>query len=130
VTIGVFLQTLKFKGYMDARLSFTLYAASYLATFIGYIRIYRIFFENPDFMLLALGGLIVNFGHKVFHAPYQVMAMLYCVWLRAGSPDLMTETFVGDYVSQNVTDAIEGIGASVLSMFVPGADSSVVHSAL
>lgn len=128
LTVAIFLQTLKFKGYIDARVSFILYAASYLATFIGYIRIYEIFFENSDLMLLALGGLIINFGPKKFHGAYQVLAMLYCTWLRAGSPDLMTETFVGDYVPQNVTDAVEGIGASVMSMFVT--DSGVMHSAL
>lgn len=115
--------------FVDAKLSFILYASSYLATFIGYIRIYTIFFENADLMLLALGGLIINFGPKKFHGPYQVFAMLYNTWLRMGSPDLLTETFVGDYVSQNVTDTVEGIGASVMSLFMTG-DSAVVHSAL
>ena len=114
--------------FVDARLSFILYAASYLATCIGYFRSYKIFFENSDLMLLALGGLVVNFGPRAYHGPYQVFAMLYCTWLRMGSPDLMTETFVGDYVSQNVTDAVGGLSASVKSLFA--ADSGVTHSAL
>jgi len=77
-TIAVFLHTLKFKHYLDPRVSFLIYQASYLATFYGFYNVFGIFFRNLDLTLLTMIGLLLNFGSTKFQLAYQffVMALL------------------------------------------------------
>lgn len=61
-TISMFLHTLKFKGYMGPKLSFSLYMASYLLTFYSFVKIAPVFIKEIDITLITLVGLIINFA--------------------------------------------------------------------
>jgi len=43
VTVAMFLHTLKFKKYMGPKLAFSIYAASYMATFYSFYLISDVF---------------------------------------------------------------------------------------
>jgi hypothetical protein len=58
----MFLHTLKFKGYMGPKLSFTLYMVSYLLTFYSFIKIAPVFIKELDITLITLLGLLINFA--------------------------------------------------------------------
>jgi len=74
-TISMFLHTLKFKGYMDSKLSFLIYQASYLATFYSFYQVSSIFFANLDLTLLTLGGLLINFVDVKYQHVYQLLVL-------------------------------------------------------
>jgi len=78
-TTSIFLHTLKFKKYISARTSFYIYAASYFATFYGFITSYDIFLRNVDLVLLTAVGIYLNFGPKWRQDAWQVVmiALLY-----------------------------------------------------
>jgi len=77
-TIAVFLHTLKFRGYLNPKVSFLTYQFSYLATFYGFYNVSGIFFANLDLTLLVFIGLLINFGDLKYQHMYQVglMALL------------------------------------------------------
>jgi len=70
-TVAVFLHTLKFKHYIDPRLSFLIYQASYFATFYGFYQISGIFLANWDLTLVVLVGLLLNFTDTKFQHSWQ-----------------------------------------------------------
>jgi len=74
-TISMFLHTLKFKGYMNAKLSFLIYQASYMATFYGFFKVSGIFLANLDLTLLTLGGLLINFAGVGYQHAYQLLVL-------------------------------------------------------
>jgi hypothetical protein len=74
-TISMFLHTLKFKHYMDPRVSFLIYQASYFATFYSFYQISGIFFANLDLTILTLGGLLLNFTDIKYQHAYQVLVL-------------------------------------------------------
>ena len=59
-TISLFLHTLRFKRYLAAPVSFGIYVASYMGTFISYWNIAYVFVAYPGLTAVALGGLILN----------------------------------------------------------------------
>jgi len=91
-TISVFLHTLKFKHYMDPKLSFLVYQASYFATFYAFYNIFGIFFRNWDLTLLTLGGLLINFRDLKYQHAYQIFVL---VLLNAARYDVLPEVFSG-----------------------------------
>jgi len=96
-TVAVFLHTLKFKGYMDSRLSFLTYQASYFATFYGFYQVSGIFFANIDLTLIVLGGLLLNFADiKVQHA-YQILVAVVLNMARYNQLPAMLEGFLRVY---------------------------------
>lgn len=83
-TISMFLQTLKFKGYMGPKTSFVLYMISYLSTFYSFIRISGIFIANYDLAIFTIVGIVVNFSPKYLHGPYQVFVAISLTAMKFG----------------------------------------------
>ncbi len=50
-TIAMFLHTLKFKGYISGRLSFSLYVVSYSCTVVSWIGMRHVIFLSPQLIL-------------------------------------------------------------------------------
>lgn len=77
-TIAIFLHTLRFKGYIDPKVSLAAYVISYLSTFIGYGLILHVFVEFPYLTVLCLIGLVINLYSFVAFDVYQVtLCLLY-----------------------------------------------------
>ena len=76
VTISIFLHTLKFKRYLDSRVSFVIYVASYMFTFYCYANIFPIFFKNADLVAITFGGVLLNFTNRNLQLAYQCAVML------------------------------------------------------
>jgi len=70
-TIAMFLHTLRFKGYVNPRVSFGTYVISYLSTFIGYAMIFHVFFEHTTLFFITLVGLVLNLVHNRAFDVYQ-----------------------------------------------------------
>lgn len=78
-TISMFLHTLKFKGYISGRVSFSLYVISYLFTVYSWVGLYPIFYHNFPILVIALVGLVINrYNNPLFHV-YQVMVAVLFV---------------------------------------------------
>jgi hypothetical protein len=75
-TIAVFLHTLKFKHYLDSKISFLIYQASYFATFYGFYHISPIFLRNLDLTIITLIGLLINFRDVKYQHAYQVFVLV------------------------------------------------------
>jgi hypothetical protein len=84
-TILMFLHTLKFKGYIGPRTSYLLYMASYLATFYSFLRIGDVFLRSPDLVLVALGGVLLNFSPVWCQWTYQVLVAALLFGMRSGN---------------------------------------------
>jgi len=93
-TIAVFLHTLKFRGYLNPRISFLIYQGSYLATFYGFYNVSGIFFANLDLTLLVLVGLIINFGELKYQHMYQLVVMAL---LNGARYNMLPEVLSGFY---------------------------------
>jgi len=90
-TISMFLHTLRFKGYLQGKTSFSLYMISYTGAFISWWFLRHILTSSLDVILVALAGLLLNrFGptwsrFSSFDV-YQVLITLFfaarrCGWL-------------------------------------------------
>jgi len=75
-TIAMFLHTLRFKGYLPARVSFGLYAIGYLSTFIGYGLIFPIFLQHNNLFFITLVGLVLNLVNNKLWNVYQFGVLL------------------------------------------------------
>ncbi|TPX37560.1 hypothetical protein SmJEL517_g00450 [Synchytrium microbalum] len=73
ITISIFLQTLKFKGYIGAKTSFVLYFLSYMGTFYGFAQMFPIFYENMDLTLICAVGTAINFLPTPVQWAYQIL---------------------------------------------------------
>jgi hypothetical protein len=91
--ISMFLHTLKFKGYISGRMSFSLYVISYMFTVYSWIGLYPIFYHNFPLLVIALVGLMINRFHiPLFHL-YQVLVAVVFVADRHGYTNVL-ETFL------------------------------------
>lgn len=78
-TIAIFLHTLRFKGYIDPKVSLVAYVVSYMSTFIGYGLIIHVFPANPLLCVTVLVGLLINlYSFKLFDV-YQIGFMLFMI---------------------------------------------------
>jgi hypothetical protein len=75
-TIAIFLHTLRFKGYINPKISLVAYVVSYLSTFIGYGMIAHVFWLFPGLSLLTLAGLFINLYSFYAFDAYQIVVML------------------------------------------------------
>lgn len=75
-TIAIFLHTLRFKGYIDPKVSLVAYVVSYMSTFVGYAMIFHVFGVSPLLSLMCLMGIFVNlYSYQAFDV-FQVVVML------------------------------------------------------
>jgi hypothetical protein len=75
-TIAIFLHTLRFKGYLNPKVSLAAYVVSYMSTFIGYAMIFHVFFRYPSLSALVMVGLLVNLHH---YRTFDVFQGLLCI---------------------------------------------------
>lgn len=72
-TIAMFLHTLKFKGWISGRVSFSLYVFSYLCTVYSWLSMFQIIYQTKIVLAIALLGLLLNrYNNTAFHV-YQVI---------------------------------------------------------
>ncbi|KAJ3380051.1 CTP synthase ura7 [Lobulomyces angularis] len=109
-TISVFLHTLKFKKYIGPRTSFIVYAASYFATFYGFISSYDIFLKNLDLVMLTFVGVVLNFGPKWKQDLWQIVMIVILYSARYGYISAIGNG--AEVVSGGV---ISGIGKGVIA---------------
>jgi hypothetical protein len=83
-TISLFLHTLKFKKYIDAKLSFGIYIGSYLSTFYSYYQIGYVFFQNPLITGLTFVGLVLNFARREIQWAWQIIMCVLLFSIRYG----------------------------------------------
>lgn len=74
-TISMFLHTLRFKKYLDPRVSFSIYVVSYLSTFVGYAGIFPTFFYFPPLFAIVFVGLVLNMLSNTAFNVYQIGVM-------------------------------------------------------
>lgn len=90
-TISLFLHTLKFKGYISGRVSFSLYVISYMFTVVSWIGLYPVFTHNLPLLSIALVGLVINrFSIPMFHV-YQVVVATLFMAHRHGYTDILAK---------------------------------------
>jgi hypothetical protein len=76
-TISIFLHTLRFKGYISGKTSFSIYVVSYLSTFIGYGMIFSVFFQYQTLFLITITGLVLNLLSNTVFNIYQIFILFY-----------------------------------------------------
>lgn len=80
-TISMFLHTLKFKKYLEPKLSLGIYIFSYLCTFYSYYQIMHIFIDHWNLTLLTFVGVVLNFTPWYLQWLWQtVMCVLLFTW--------------------------------------------------
>ena len=79
-TIAMFLHTLKFKKYISARCSMTIYVASYLCTIYSLVHILML--ANINIEYIILGGVCINFLPSRYQTLYQLGVMVYLNLIR------------------------------------------------
>jgi len=72
-TISLFLHTLKFKGYISPRTSFSAYVISYLCTFYSFYQISGVFFANFDVFIICAIGVALNFTRFRYQLAWQAV---------------------------------------------------------
>lgn len=87
-TISMFLHTLKFKGYLEAKLSFLIYMASYLATFYAIVKLGPLLLSSPLVLAVVAVGAVVNFGPSWAFYVYQIGVLLLLNAVRRGVLDI------------------------------------------
>ncbi|KAI8810638.1 hypothetical protein BJ742DRAFT_799581 [Cladochytrium replicatum] len=81
-TPAIFLHTLKFKRYIGPRTAFLIYAAAYMSTFISYFGMLEILYGNPDLLVLAVIGVLINFRSWNAQMVWQAVIAGLCVAAR------------------------------------------------
>jgi len=80
-TIAMFLHTLRFKHYLDPRVSLATYVVGYLSTFIGYGMVFHVFFQHPEMFLVTLAGVFINVASNPAFDVYQIALMCIAHYL-------------------------------------------------
>ena len=75
-TIAIFLHTLRFKGYLNPKVSLVAYVVSYLSTFIGYYMIFHVFLLYPRLCLVCTAGIFINLWSFDSFDAYQIFIMM------------------------------------------------------
>jgi hypothetical protein len=79
-TVAMFLHTLRFKGYLPAIISFTIYAVSYMLTFYSYYHIASVFIDHFWLTAWVAAGMVLNvFDLNLWHAWQVYFAFVYYV---------------------------------------------------
>ena len=81
-TISMFLHTLKFKGYLGPKKAMGIYVISYMMTFISFINIFPVFYNNLYLTLITFVGIILNLCGTRYHDIYQLILLGIFVYLR------------------------------------------------
>lgn len=77
-TIAIFLHTLRFKGYLDPKISLFAYVISYLSTFIGYAYIVHVFIAHPYITVICAIGLCINlYSYMAFDIYQCILCVLF-----------------------------------------------------
>jgi hypothetical protein len=71
-TIAIFLHTLRFKHYLDPRVSLATYVVAYLSTFVGYGMVFHVFFQHPTLFVVTLAGMLINVANNTVFDVYQI----------------------------------------------------------
>jgi hypothetical protein len=90
-TISMFLHTLRFKGYIGPKTSFSLYVASYLATFVYIVRVGDMFLgpRAVPILLLPTIGVLLNFvAPRAVQNAWQYLSLAALVSARLGLVEL------------------------------------------
>ncbi len=75
-TISVFLHTLRFKHYLSASVSMTVYVISYMATFIGFAMVAQMFVLHWQLALIVAVGLVLNMKSNAVFDVYQISLLV------------------------------------------------------
>lgn len=84
VSIAVFLHTLRFKRLINPRLGFGIYAAMFVAPFLGLLGLAPVIAREWPVMALATVGLLLNFAGRRVWVPAQLLIAACLVAVRAG----------------------------------------------
>jgi len=85
-TISLFLHTLKFKGYIGPKTSFSLYVISYMLTFYSMVKMADLFFMSKELVVIAAVGMMINrfAPSQNYFTLYQILAMAALLMMRDG----------------------------------------------
>lgn len=99
VSISVFLHTMRFKGLLPPRVTFSIYLVMAYASFIGGYHLLPLFVSQPSLVLLTTIGMLLNFwrGKQYILKIYFVVVAVILTFVRSNY-ELVPEARFGAYM--------------------------------